>query len=133
MQEIDYVIRDKIKDTLIELRVEHELTQTDVGKIAGKSKTAVASWEQGLSLPDISTLFRLSKYYGKSIDYMYGVREDSNLENKSTIEIRDTLKYLRSNAGNNCTLDGEPMSESNMTVLLDAIDVLIDYMKKVTK
>jgi len=49
-----------------------------------------------------------------------------------TNEIRDTLNQLRANAGH-CTLDGEPMSESNMTVLLDAIDVLIDYMKKVTK
>lgn len=133
MQKLDYVIRDKIKNTLIELRVEHELTQTDVGKIAGKSKTAVASWEQGISLPDISTLFRLSKYYGKSIDYMYGVREDSNLEEKSTIEIRETLKYLRRNAGNNCTIDGQQITESNMNVLLDAIDVLIDYMKKVTE
>ena len=67
-------MRDTIKNTLIELRVANNLTQTDVGKVVGKSKTAVASWEQGLSLPDPVTLYRLAKYYGKSMDYMYGLK-----------------------------------------------------------
>ena len=72
----DKKVRDHIKNVLIECRVSRELTQTDVGKIVGKSKNAVASWEQGLSLPDIVTLLRLSKYYGVSIDYMYGESEE---------------------------------------------------------
>lgn len=49
-----------------------------------------------------------------------------------TNEIRDTLNQLRANAGH-CTIDGQQIAESNVNVLLDAIDVLIDYMKKVTK
>lgn len=71
---MDYQIelKDKIRHILIECRTANELTQTDVGKIVGKSKTAVASWEQGLSMPDIVTLHRLAKYYGKSIGFMYG-------------------------------------------------------------
>lgn len=72
--EIDYEIRQRIKDTLIELRIERQLTQTEVGKICGKSKNAVASWEQGLSMPDVATLHRLATYYQKSMDYMYGER-----------------------------------------------------------
>lgn len=72
--EIDYEIRQRIKDTLIELRIECQLTQTEVGKICGKSKNAVASWEQGLSMPDVATLHRLATYYQKSMDYMYGER-----------------------------------------------------------
>ena len=48
------------------------MTQTDVGKIVGKSKTAVASWEQGASMPDIVTLHRLATYYEKTIEFMYG-------------------------------------------------------------
>lgn len=65
-------MKNKIRGILIECRVKNELTQTEVGKIVGKSKTAVASWEQGLSMPDAVTLYRLAQHYGKSIDYMYG-------------------------------------------------------------
>ena len=63
-------MRDKIRRILINCRIEKELTQTEVGKVVGKSKNAVASWEQGLSLPDIVTLYKLATYYGKSIDYI---------------------------------------------------------------
>ena len=71
-------IKDIIRQTLIELRTEHEMTQTDVGKVVGKSKTAVASWEQGKSMPDAETLYRLALYYEKTIDYMYGERRHND-------------------------------------------------------
>ena len=76
--DIDYVIRTNVRNHLIELRIERGLTQTDVGKIVGKSKNAVGSWEQGLSLPDIQTLYRLSLYYRKSLEYMCGLEDDKN-------------------------------------------------------
>lgn len=72
MRDID--IKDAIRQTLIELRTANNMTQTDVGKVVGKSKTAVASWEQGKSMPDAETLYRLALYYEKTIDYMYGER-----------------------------------------------------------
>lgn len=72
----DVLIRDKIRKILIECRQERKLTQTEVGSIVGRSKNAVASWEQGLSLPDVATLYRLSKYYGKTLEYMYGDKDD---------------------------------------------------------
>ena len=68
----DEFLRNKIRQTLIDLRKEKNLTQTEVGIIVGKSKNAVASWEQGLSLPDVATLYRLSKYYEKTLEYMFG-------------------------------------------------------------
>lgn len=76
---MDYTInvRDSVRQTLIECRKERGLTQTQVGEIVGKTKTAVASWEQGLTIPDIETLYRLALYYKKSINYMYGERDES--------------------------------------------------------
>ena len=76
--------REKIRNILIECRTQRELTQTEVGKAVGKSKNAVASWEQGLSLPDVVTLYRLAKYYGKSIDYMYGMESDNDSDIRSS-------------------------------------------------
>lgn len=69
-------IREIIKNRLIECRKANNLSQTEVGKIVGKSKNAVGSWEQGLSLPDLITLYQLANYYGKSLDYMYGDAEE---------------------------------------------------------
>lgn len=65
-------MKNRIRNTLISLRTERGLTQSEVGKIVDKSKNAVASWEQGLSLPDPITLKRLALYYQKTMDYMYG-------------------------------------------------------------
>lgn len=75
----DDKVRNHIREVLIECRTQKNLTQAEVGKVVGKSKNAVASWEQGLSLPDIVTLFKLSRYYDVSIDYIYGESNDSNI------------------------------------------------------
>lgn len=71
----DYIIKTNVRNILIECRHEKGLTQTDVGNIVGKSKTAVASWEQGLALPDIATLYRLALYYRKTLEYMCGLED----------------------------------------------------------
>lgn len=73
--DFDYIIKSNVRYILIECRHEKGLTQTDVGNIVGKSKTAVASWEQGLALPDIATLYRLALYYRKSLEYMCGLED----------------------------------------------------------
>ena len=74
----DLEMRDILKNNLIDLRVEKGLTQTDVGLVVGKSKTAVASWEQGLYLPDPVTLYRLATYYNKTMDYLYQRKDDKS-------------------------------------------------------
>ena len=76
MAENNDIIKDKIRERLITLRSRHFLTQTQEGDIVGESKTAVASWEQGLSIPDPVTLKKLALYYGKTMDYMYGDSEE---------------------------------------------------------
>ncbi len=77
---MDYIVEEEIKNRirriLIECREERQMTQTDVGKVVGKSKNAVGSWEQGLSMPDAATLYRLAQYYGKSLSYMYGESDE---------------------------------------------------------
>jgi repressor LexA len=74
--ENDAKMKNRIRSILVECRLEHNLTQTEVGRIVGKSKNAVASWEQGLSMPDVITLLRLARFYNKDIDYMYGLKGD---------------------------------------------------------
>lgn len=67
----DEELRENIRRNLIALRNEKGLTQSEVGEIVGKKATTIASWEQGLSLPDLQTIYKLSVYYRKSLEYFY--------------------------------------------------------------
>jgi transcriptional regulator with XRE-family HTH domain len=69
---IDYEVRDRVRTVLIECRKEKDISQQQLADILGSKPTTVASWEQGKSLPSIDMLYRLSKYYGKTIAQMYG-------------------------------------------------------------
>ena len=64
-------LKKTIRKNLIELRNKKGISQADVGSVVGKSKNAVASWEQGLSTPDATTLYLLSKFYNVPLDYFY--------------------------------------------------------------
>lgn len=64
-------MREIIRINLIDLRTKNGLNQTEIGKKIGKSKTTVASWEQGASLPDITTLYRLALIYNVVMEYFY--------------------------------------------------------------
>ena len=69
----DQLIRQNISRALRDIRIEHGLTQTEAGKIVGIGKTTYATWEQCRSMPDVDTLYRLAKYYGVTMDKMYGL------------------------------------------------------------
>ena len=65
-------LRNRIKLILIKYREEKGVSQKELADYLQLSPTAVASWEQGLSLPKIHILYQLSIFYGKTISEMYG-------------------------------------------------------------
>ena len=69
LNERDQELRRRIRENLIDLRTKKGLKQSDIADLVGRSTHAVGSWEQGLSLPDIETLHRLSIYYKKTMEY----------------------------------------------------------------
>lgn len=82
-------LRDIIRHNITELRTTKGFTQENIGIITDKSKNAVSSWEQGLSLPDITTLYKLSKLYNVSLEYFY---EDHH-DNSGTSENESQAKF----------------------------------------
>ena len=70
----DYQIKTGISNALIKLRKSKGLNQTEAGAIVGVPKTTYATWEQGRSMPDAETLYKLAKYYNVSMDEIYGVK-----------------------------------------------------------
>ena len=67
----DKELRQIIATNLRQFREERDLSQTDLGKIIGKAKTTISTWERGESMPDAAMLYRLATYYNKTIDMMY--------------------------------------------------------------
>ncbi len=61
------IVRETIKEKIIYYRKQNGYTQAKLGKLVGKSTTAVASWEQGASLPSINTLFDLASVFGVKV------------------------------------------------------------------
>lgn len=72
--------REIIRINLKNLREKKGITQKDLGIEIDKSPTAIASWEQGLSLPDIYTLFRLANYYNVTMEYFYKNHESEEID-----------------------------------------------------
>lgn len=71
MDELDIQIRNNIMNNLINCRKEKGITQLELAEELGLKPTTVASWEQGKSLPNIQTLYRLSLYYKMIFEDMY--------------------------------------------------------------
>lgn len=63
---------------LRELRIEHKLTQADIGKLLGVGKTSVSGYELGDRDPSSDALIKLSNYFGVSTDYLLGVSKERN-------------------------------------------------------
>lgn len=72
MNKEDYELRETVRKRLIECRKGKGLSQLELSRDIETPVTTVASWEQGRSLPSIQMLYQLSRYYGKTIGYMYG-------------------------------------------------------------
>ena len=57
-----------VQDKLIALRKEHDLTQKELGKIAGVSGAAVSAWELGDRSPKIKPLRDICNHFGIDIN-----------------------------------------------------------------
>ncbi len=59
-----------------DLREDHDLTQTQIGKILNMSQTGYSQYEIGKNDIPTRILIELSKYYNTSVDYLLGVTDE---------------------------------------------------------
>lgn len=62
-------LKKTVGQNIADLRKEKKLTQLEIAEMFGYSDKAVSKWEKGDTVPDIETLYKLSKFYGVSLDY----------------------------------------------------------------
>ena len=73
----------KIGKFIAELRIEKELTQTELGEMLGVSYKAVPKWENGICLPDASLYNDICKIFKITKDELFsGCRREINYKNK---------------------------------------------------
>ncbi len=65
---MDKTIEQIISQNLITLRKNKNLKQSDLSNAIGYSDKTISRWENGTSLPDISTLVKLADFYGISVE-----------------------------------------------------------------
>ncbi len=69
---------------LKDLREDNDLLQKDVAKLLGISQQYYSEYEKGNRTMPISHLIRLAKYYRTSIDYIVGLSDVKDINNKKT-------------------------------------------------
>lgn len=62
-------------ERLREARTYQDLTQTEVAKKTGINNKTLSNWENDVSKPSPEDLLMLSKIYGTTLDYLFGVSE----------------------------------------------------------
>ena len=70
------MISDKIKT----LRTAKGLTQTELARRLGITRSGVNAWEQGISVPSTAYLVELAYLFGVSTDYLLGVQRGASLD-----------------------------------------------------
>lgn len=58
---------------LKELRELHNLTQDQLGRKIGRSKSVISSYENNIKIPPIDILTELAVIYNVSLDYLVGI------------------------------------------------------------
>lgn len=68
---MDKELKKQIGRNLKKMREEKGYTQADIALYLGYGNTTIASWEQGLSSPDIDSAYRLMKYYNLTMEHLF--------------------------------------------------------------
>ena len=69
------MVADKIKF----LREGKKLTQTELAKALGITRSSVNAWEMGISIPSTQYIVELAYIFNVSTDYLLGVKNTSTI------------------------------------------------------
>ncbi|MBP3377879.1 MAG: helix-turn-helix transcriptional regulator, partial [Clostridia bacterium] len=76
---------------LRELRELHNLTQDQLGRKIGRSKSVISSYENNVKIPPLDILTELAVIYNVSLDYLVGIDKSEMI---SVEALKDSRKEL---------------------------------------
>lgn len=96
------MVADRIKS----LREQKNMTQADLAKQLGITRSSVNAWEMGISVPSTQYIVELSEIFSVSTDYLLGVQSSATvsiqgLTDNDTKIVHAIIAHLREkNNGN---------------------------------
>ena len=84
--------KEGFQKRLKELRLEKNLSQTELGDMIGVHYTHIGRYERGLSIPKSATMRRLAEALGVTTDYLFEGKMDEVA--KSRLKDRDLLQMF---------------------------------------
>ena len=93
-----FMIANKIKM----LRERHNLTQSDLAKKLGLTRSGVNAWEMGISVPSTQYIVELAALFGVSTDYLLDIEKEKSiningLSEKEVGMIIELVEYFKQN------------------------------------
>lgn len=84
------------------LRESAGLTQAELARILGLSRSGVNAWEMGLSIPSTQYIVELAKTFNVSADYLLGIEETSTISVKGLTKkqisvVLDVIQCFKNN------------------------------------
>ena len=91
-----------VAERISELREQQNMTQAELAKRLGITRSSVNAWEQGISVPSTQYIVELSALFGVSTDYLLGVRPTATLSvagltERDILAVAALIQHLRSN------------------------------------
>ena len=83
------MIADKIRF----LRKEKNMTQTELAKKLGVTRSSVNAWELGISTPSTQYLVELAYIFKISTDFLLGISSDANISTQGLSDEDINLVY----------------------------------------
>ncbi len=69
----DMMIAERLKD----IRIENDLTQTQIAKILNTTQNSYNRWENNVELISLKKLTRVCNYFNTSMDYLVGITRNN--------------------------------------------------------
>ena len=90
---------------LKELRKEHNMSQSDLGKLLGVTKVSISGYENGTRVPSMDILMKILDVFTISADYLLGREINAVCEDEQSFSVMlssvdiEIIKELRSKPG----------------------------------
>ena len=83
------------------LREQRPMTQVDLAKYLGVTRSGVSAWEMGISVPSTSLVADIARFFHVSADYLLGIQQTSSLDvsglnDKEIMLIHNLIEYFKS-------------------------------------
>ena len=86
--------KHSFSERLKQLRDEQELSQYELADALKLSRGLLGNYEQGRREPDYDTLIFLASYFGVSTDYMLGITEERELNEKAKSRVEHLTEKM---------------------------------------